>query len=59
LATVLSNGRTLCRSCHKQTDTYGWKQAWRMQRLRARAAEHDAEDRVSPTQVLGPLLPQR
>jgi len=22
---VLSNGRTLCKQCHRKTDTYGWK----------------------------------
>lgn len=25
----LSNGRTLCASCHKQTETYGWRGYWR------------------------------
>jgi hypothetical protein len=24
----LSNGRTLCHDCHKETDTYGYKQRW-------------------------------
>lgn len=26
---VLSNGMTLCRSCHKKTDTFGWANYWK------------------------------
>lgn len=29
LAYELSNGRTLCAPCHKQTDTWAWRQRWK------------------------------
>lgn len=29
----VSNGRTLCVPCHRQTDTYGWKQLHKLHRL--------------------------
>lgn len=28
LRCILSNGRTLCESCHRKTDTFGWKSGW-------------------------------
>lgn len=30
----LSNGQTLCVECHKKTDTYGWTNYWKANRLR-------------------------
>jgi 5-methylcytosine-specific restriction endonuclease McrA len=46
LATVISNGRTLCRQCHEKTETYGWKQAHRMRRLRKAKNNPPAESLV-------------
>ena len=35
MALDVSNGRTLCRPCHEETDTWGWKQSLRMRNLKA------------------------
>ena len=29
---VLSNGRTLCKDCHKRTKTFGWQKIWKHRR---------------------------
>ena len=43
---VLSNGLTLCKPCHRKTDTFGWKNYWKNE-IAAKRLSQEVFDFVS------------